>query len=122
MTREEISQKLAAAKTNKLVHTVESLGSEGYYTALQKCLFIMGNSSSGIVEAASFSKYVLNLGNRQKGREKANNVIDVVINEKKIFAAMQSLQKLPKLSNKNIYGDEDAAKKMTAIIKKINYE
>lgn len=119
----EIRNKIiSASKVNKLIHTVESLGSEGYYTALQKCLFVMGNSSSGIVEAASFSKYVLNLGNRQKGREKGNNVIDVVINEKKIIAAMQILQKFPKLSNKNIYGNGDAAKKMATIIKKINYE
>lgn len=111
-----------AAKINKLIHVVESLGSEGYYTALQNCLFVLGNSSSGIVEAASFAKYVINIGNRQKGREKGNNVIDVVMDEKKIITAMQSLQKLPKLSNKNIYGNGDAAKKITTIIKKNNYE
>ena len=37
---------------------------------------LIGNSSSGIIEAASFKKAVVNIGNRQKGRLKGQNVID----------------------------------------------
>jgi len=60
---------------------VENLGSISYYTALSKCLFVLGNSSSGIIEAASFGKFAINVGDRQKGRLKSGNVIDVSYDE-----------------------------------------
>ena len=55
---------------------VESLGSERYFNALEKSLFMIGNSSSGLIEAASFNLPVINIGNRQKGRMSSNNVIN----------------------------------------------
>lgn len=110
---------IEVAQKNNNIKTVESLGSEGYYTALKYCLFVMGNSSSGIVEAASFSKYVLNIGDRQKGREKGDNVIDVKIIEKEIISAMNKIHTLPKLNTKNIYGNGTAAKKIVEVVNKI---
>ncbi|WP_257659165.1 UDP-N-acetylglucosamine 2-epimerase [Parapedobacter lycopersici] len=110
----EIRKKINhAAKQSKHIFVVESLGSEGYYTALRKCLCVLGNSSSGIVEAASFAKYVINIGDRQKGRERGKNVIDVKIDEQEILTALGNIPSLPKLSKKNIYGTGDAAKKIT---------
>lgn len=111
---------LNAAQINKNIITVESLGSEGYYTALKHCTFVMGNSSSGIVEAASFSKYVLNIGARQKGREKGKNIIDVKVDEKEILSALDEIVQKPKLDRKNIYGTGVAAKKIVTILNKIN--
>jgi GDP/UDP-N,N'-diacetylbacillosamine 2-epimerase (hydrolysing) len=61
---------------NTSVHLVENLGTLGYFTAIANSIFLLGNSSSGIIEAASFKKYVINVGNRQKGRMHAENVID----------------------------------------------
>jgi GDP/UDP-N,N'-diacetylbacillosamine 2-epimerase (hydrolysing) len=58
------------------VYMVENLGTLGYFTAIAQCSFLLGNSSSGIIEAASFNKYVINLGSRQQGRVHAENVID----------------------------------------------
>ncbi|MES2837165.1 MAG: UDP-N-acetylglucosamine 2-epimerase [Bacteroidota bacterium] len=112
-------QIVSAAQINKNIKTVESLGSEGYYTALKNCLFVMGNSSSGIVEAASFSKYVVNLGDRQKGRERGDNIIDIKIDEKKIIDTINKVSALSKLSKKNIYGDGNTAKRIVSIITKI---
>lgn len=50
------------------VVTAASLGRQRYYTALAHCAAVVGNSSSGLVEAPSFSVPTLDIGNRQKGR------------------------------------------------------
>ncbi len=56
---------------------VENFGQQGYFTIMQEALAMVGNSSSGIVEAASFHLPVVNIGERQEGRHRAGNVIDV---------------------------------------------
>jgi len=55
----------------------ESLGTQGYFSVMKLAAAMVGNSSSGIVEAASFALPVVNIGNRQKGRIRGRNVIDV---------------------------------------------
>ena len=44
------------------------MGRDGYFSALKNCSFLIGNTSSGIIEAASFKKFVINIGKRQEGR------------------------------------------------------
>jgi GDP/UDP-N,N'-diacetylbacillosamine 2-epimerase (hydrolysing) len=90
------------------ISLVESLGSRGYYTALKNCEFVLGNSSSGLIEAASFGKYVINLGSRQKGREKGKNIIDCKIDEQSILSSIRRIWRMPKLDCENIYGDGNA--------------
>lgn len=111
-----------AAQKNNKIHLIESLGSRGYYTALKKCILVLGNSSSGIIEAASFAKYVINVGNRQLGREAGNNVIHCQIDKEEISMAIEEVQKLPKLSVNNIYGDGDASAKIYEVLKKISQD
>ena len=62
-------------KKSKNICLVENLGSQSYYSAMKMCKIILGNSSSGIIEAASFKKYVINVGDRQKNRTCSDNVI-----------------------------------------------
>lgn len=57
------------------IHLVENFGTQSYFTCMKYAGLMIGNTSSGIIEAASFEKYVLNLGNRQKGRIAGENVI-----------------------------------------------
>lgn len=57
-------------------YAVTSLGRARYYSALAHCTAVVGNSSSGLVEAPSFRKPTLNIGDRQKGRAKGNTVVD----------------------------------------------
>ncbi|HAN39430.1 MAG TPA: UDP-N-acetylglucosamine 2-epimerase (hydrolyzing) [Chitinophagaceae bacterium] len=59
------------------VYLRENLGVNGYFSALKHCNLLVGNSSSGIIEAASFGKFVINLGNRQQGRLTSDNVIHI---------------------------------------------
>lgn len=56
--------------------SVASLGKKRYYAALRYVTAVVGNSSSGLVEAPCFGKPVLNIGDRQKGRVKGKGVVD----------------------------------------------
>jgi GDP/UDP-N,N'-diacetylbacillosamine 2-epimerase (hydrolysing) len=111
-----------ASVKNNNIHLIESLGSRGYYTALAKCIFVLGNSSSGIIEAASFSKYAINLGNRQLGREAGDNVIHCRIDKEEILNTIRYVEKLPDFkSNYNIYGNGEAAKMIYSELKRITF-
>lgn len=63
---------------------VDNLGQINYFSCLKHFDLVIGNSSSGIVEAPSFRIPVVNIGDRQKGRVKAKNVIDVGCSKKKM--------------------------------------
>lgn len=56
---------------------ITSLGKRRYYSALKFASAVIGNSSSGLVEAPSFHIPTLNIGNRQEGRTRGESVIDV---------------------------------------------
>jgi UDP-hydrolysing UDP-N-acetyl-D-glucosamine 2-epimerase len=56
---------------------VDTLGTDAYFSLMRCAAAMVGNSSSGIVEAASFNLPVVNIGSRQAGRLRAANVIDV---------------------------------------------
>lgn len=115
----KIREKLSAfAKGRKNVFVVESLGTQGYFSALEHCSFVLGNSSSGIIEAASFGKYVVNLGRRQEGRDAGKNVLHCEINKKAISDLMNKVRSLPVLGKKNIYGDGHAVDRIMLILKK----
>lgn len=58
---------------------ITSLGKKRYYSALKYATAVIGNSSSGIVEAPSFGIPTLNIGNRQEGRTKGESIIDVPV-------------------------------------------
>lgn len=56
---------------------IENAGLDGYRDLLAAADAMVGNSSSGIIEAPSFALPVLNIGSRQRGRQRGENVIDV---------------------------------------------
>ena len=88
---EEINQSLTdyAAHNSERCLFVSSLGSVRYLSALKYCSFVMGNSSSGLIEAPSFGVPTINIGDRQKGRIKADSVIDCKPEREDIFRAME---------------------------------
>jgi GDP/UDP-N,N'-diacetylbacillosamine 2-epimerase (hydrolysing) len=108
---------LALEKRSSNIFCKEVLGLQGYYTALKHCKYVLGNSSSGIIEAASFGKYVINVGDRQKGRSAGDNVIHVSHNAEDILTAVKSIGHKPKLGNQNIYGDGNTAQKIVTHLK-----
>ena len=64
-------------KEIKTIKIIESFGSQSYFSCMKHAALMVGNTSSGIIEAASFQKYVINIGDRQKGRFSPGNIIDI---------------------------------------------
>jgi UDP-N-acetylglucosamine 2-epimerase (non-hydrolysing)/GDP/UDP-N,N'-diacetylbacillosamine 2-epimerase (hydrolysing) len=69
---------------------VASFGTRGYFSLLTFASAVVGNSSSGIVEAATFELPVVNVGNRQAGRFHDRNVIDVPCERAAIVNAIRT--------------------------------
>ena len=99
-----------------------SLGQRRYLSLLRYIGLMIGNSSSGLIEAASFRLPVVNIGNRQKGRVRPKNVIDVDNDAKSIRSAIHkacSVRFRKSLSHlKNPFGDGRASPRIKNILKK----
>lgn len=65
------------SKNTDKAFAIASLGKKRYYTALKFATAVIGNSSSGIIEAPIFNTPTLNIGNRQEGRTRCESIIDV---------------------------------------------
>ena len=87
---------------------------------MKKAKLILGNSSSGIVEAATFKTPVINVGTRQNGKVKPNNVIDVDYDYKSILKGIkksQSKEFLRRIKNiQNPYKANITTKKIANLI------
>lgn len=109
------------SKRRKKAISFKSMGKRLYLSALQFMDLVAGNSSSGIIEVPSFKIPTINIGNRQKGRIKADSVIDAQGSVNSIDRAFKKAFSLlfrnvcKKV--KNPYGKGDASKKMVKIIK-----
>lgn len=107
---------------NPRVFLVENLGTQSYFTAMQNCALLIGNTSSGIIEAASFKKYVINLGDRQKGRTVGPNVIHTPIESARIIADVLEIENLKNFEGENIYFNGGASDKIINILKSIHID
>ena len=124
----EIIQRLEsfAAENPQRAQIAISLGTQGYFSILQSAAAMVGNSSSGIIEAASFRLPVVNIGSRQRGRLKPANVIDCEESAADIEAALtQALapnfrESLANLSNP--YGDGHAAERIVARLESVQLD
>ena len=100
-----------------------NLGHRRYHNVQRYVAAMVGNSSSGIIEAASFGLPVVNIGSRQAGRIRASNVIDVDGSREEIARGIHkalSPEFREKLRNiKNPYGDGGAAEKILAALKNV---
>ena len=92
---------------------------------LNNCGVLVGNSSSGIIEASLFKIPVVNIGIRQKNREHGPNVMNVKeFSKKKIEIAIKKALSKNKTELKisKIYGNQRVAKKMINVLEKINVD
>lgn len=83
----EMIKKWAAENSDHAI-CVTSLGRKRYYSALKHCGAVIGNSSSGLIEAPSFGVPTVNIGERQKGRAQGNTVINCTADTEGISAAI----------------------------------
>ena len=115
------------AKAHNFIKTYKSLPRRDYLSIMNVASVMVGNSSSGIIESPSFKLPVVNVGTRQKGRERADNVIDVDYNRKKIKTAIENAIYNEEFKKKlkgcrNPYGDGKAAPRILKILKEIKVD
>jgi UDP-N-acetylglucosamine 2-epimerase (non-hydrolysing)/GDP/UDP-N,N'-diacetylbacillosamine 2-epimerase (hydrolysing) len=106
------------------LHAFVNLPHEEYLGLMRSVDVMIGNSSSGILEAPSFHLPVVNIGSRQQGRDRSNNIIDVLPQKEKILAAIDCalynkkfLKKVQKSKNK--FGGGHASQRIVDVLKKI---
>ncbi len=112
-------KKFLASHKNAYLH--QSLGQQKYYSLMASADLMVGNSSSGIWEAPSFKLPVVNVGDRQRGRKRAGNVLDVDLSQDEIVSSIQAgLSQDFRNSIRNIenpYGDGHASSRIVEKIK-----
>jgi len=110
-----------AAQNSERACAFMSLGQKRYLSALKYCRIVIGNSSSGIIEAPSFGKPIINIGDRQKGRICADSVINCGYTQQEIQRAMETAL-TEEFENKarncrNPYEKENTAANIISVIK-----
>ena len=109
------------AGANENIFAFASLGMRRYLSALKYCVVVIGNSSSGLLEAPSFGIPTVNIGDRQKGRMQASSVINCDPIQRSIRQALdlalsdEFVQKAKKTINP--YGNGDTSNKVVEVIK-----
>jgi len=117
--------KLISKYENKdYMHVLKSLPHGDYLSLMKSVNLMIGNSSSAIIEAPSFKIPVINIGSRQKGRSRTENIIDVEPEKNKILAAidfaLNNKNFLKKVKScKNKFGDGKASQRIVKILKEL---
>jgi GDP/UDP-N,N'-diacetylbacillosamine 2-epimerase (hydrolysing) len=108
------------AKQRTNVQFFNSVGQQNYLSLLSRAKFVLGNSSSGLLEAPSFGTTTINVGGRQDGRPRASSVVDVECEETHLVKVIQSVISASPGSTlqsvENAYGNPGASKKITEIL------
>ncbi|MGG7151273.1 UDP-N-acetylglucosamine 2-epimerase [Clostridium neonatale] len=112
---------------NKNVKVFKSLGIQLYLSVIKKCGVVVGNSSSGIVEAPYFKIPVVNIGSRQKGRLMAKNIINCNYDSDEIYRSIKKAltdeyRKYVKNETISLYGDGNTSEKIVEVLENINID
>ena len=114
------------AQQNRNAKFFTSLGQLRYLSCIKHVDIVLGNSSSGIIEVPSLKKPTINIGDRQKGRIKADSIIDCHPNKESI---MNSIKKALSFNFQesikktiNPYGKGGASTKIVKILEDYNLD
>jgi GDP/UDP-N,N'-diacetylbacillosamine 2-epimerase (hydrolysing) len=117
----QIIDEYVQANQNAVAFT--SLGMKRYLSALKYCSFVIGNSSSGLIEAPSFGVPTINIGDRQKGRLQADSVIncqpdaDDIARAIELALSAEGQQKARQTQNP--YGDGNTSAKIIEVLEQV---
>jgi UDP-N-acetylglucosamine 2-epimerase (non-hydrolysing)/GDP/UDP-N,N'-diacetylbacillosamine 2-epimerase (hydrolysing) len=111
-------------ESHPFIRTFKSLPRKEYLSLMKIASVMVGNSSSGIIEAPSFGLPVVNIGIRQEGRERGRNVIDVEHNKEAIVKAIRKALTDKQFLDKakrgvNPYGDGKASQRIADILSEL---
>ena len=94
------------------------MGIKNYLSILKQAKVIIGNSSSGILEAPVLQTPTLNIGYRQVGREKGNSVFFAEAKQRDIITKLNQILKKKEIVYDHFYGKKGASEKIFKILKK----
>ena len=106
------------------LHTVRSFAADWFPTAMTHAGLMVGDSSGGIIEAASFGLPVVDIGDRQRGREHGPNVIHCGRDEGSIITAMEAASDpgfIAGATGGNIYGDGRGRERVMVALKSLDW-
>jgi GDP/UDP-N,N'-diacetylbacillosamine 2-epimerase (hydrolysing) len=112
----EILDALDAAALPAGSRRATHLGRRLFAAAMNHCAVLAGNSSAGIIEAASFGTPVVNIGDRQRLREHGANVVDVPADAAAIEPALRAQLAHGKWPCENGWGDGQAAARIAGLV------
>lgn len=103
-------------KTQTIIFS--TMGRLNYLSAMTYCCGVVGNSSSGLIEAPALGIPTLNVGDRQKGRLHGNSVIDIPIEVNQIVMGIKKIEQMRKSKTpvESVYGDGQTAEKIKKIL------
>lgn len=96
---------------------VSSLGMKRYLSAVKYSEFVLGNSSSGVIEAPVLGTPTVNIGTRQKGRVMADTVVQATEERTSILDAIEKVKSMSKKSGTFLFGDGKTSGKIVEHIK-----
>lgn len=118
---------IQAAEKKSYLHAFQNMPHEDYLGLMKSVDLMIGNSSSGIIEAPSFKLPVINIGSRQQGRTRSANILDIPAEKNKItqtidFALHNKAYQEKVRTCKNLFGNGTAAQKIIKILKEIQLD
>lgn len=110
------------SKKYDFIKLYTTLPRNDYLGMLKNCGVLLGNSSSGIIEASYFDTPVINIGIRQKGREKGKNIINIKDESVDLIysAILGALKRKSKFVSKHVYGKGKASFEIVKYLERIH--
>lgn len=112
----ELNEYLAHPEINVIKHMQRN----DYLDCLANAAVMIGNSSSGIIEACSYNLPVVNVGTRQQLRERSNNVVDVTTDYEAILHGLTHALNQDTRQFQNVYGDGQTSERCYKLLTSIN--
>lgn len=119
---EEIRKAIESFKNNENIKTLSHVQRNLFLSLLNNCDLLLGNSSSGIIEAASFGIPVINIGHRQNLRERNMNVIDIKNNDNSLSQIIKNQLLHGKYQIKNIYKQSNTCETIVQLLAKLKLD
>lgn len=117
---ERVMEAIDSVSANPRVHYYPNLGVPDYYAAIFSCKFVVGNSSSAIMEVPYFRKSVIDVGSRQEGRDKDVGVTTIPATQPAVVQAISEgcNRNWPAVDCNNLYGDGRSVIKAHRVVRK----
>jgi GDP/UDP-N,N'-diacetylbacillosamine 2-epimerase (hydrolysing) len=120
----QIISRIEERATGATFTILENVEREAYLNLLANCAVLVGNSSSGILEAPSFRVPVINIGNRQRGRPQAENILNCDYDAGRIAEALRTALGEPAFRQRcasavNPYGDGRSSRRICETLRDV---